>query len=91
MVARREVGTIGVHELHERTDDVLRRVKGGEIVEVADDETIIARIVPAETSMDLQALEEWWGQVDQLAEEIGRSWPEGVSAADAVAEQRRSL
>ena len=29
--------------------------------------------------------------MDELAEEIGAFWPEGITAAEAVAEQRRSL
>jgi hypothetical protein len=28
---------------------------------------------------------------DELAEEISRHWPEGVSAADAIADVRREL
>ncbi|HEY7030063.1 MAG TPA: hypothetical protein VH482_01985 [Thermomicrobiales bacterium] len=92
MVARREIDAVDVRELQERTRDVLRRVQEkGEIIDVSEGDVVIARIVPAVTSVDHEALEEWWRQVDQLAEEIAESWPEGVSAAEAVAEQRREL
>jgi antitoxin (DNA-binding transcriptional repressor) of toxin-antitoxin stability system len=30
-----------------------------------------------------------WADIDQLAEEIGKRWPRGVSAVDALANDRR--
>ena len=36
-----------------------------------------------------QAYEEWEKQWQELSEEIGKVWPVGLSAVDAVAEQRR--
>ena len=33
----------------------------------------------------------FWQRMDALASEIGRVWPKGVSAVDAVREQRREL
>ena len=36
-----------------------------------------------------QAYEEWEKQWRELSEEIGKVWPAGLSAVDAVAEQRR--
>jgi antitoxin (DNA-binding transcriptional repressor) of toxin-antitoxin stability system len=86
------VAAIGIRELEEQTREVLRRVReDGETVDVIDGATVIARIVPVKSTVDPQALEERWNQVDRLAEEIDRSWPDGVSAAEAVAEQRREL
>ena len=32
-----------------------------------------------------------WAQMEDLAEEIGALWPEGVSAEEAIREQRREL
>ena len=32
-----------------------------------------------------------WAEMDQLAAEIGREWPKGISAAQAVSEDRREL
>jgi hypothetical protein len=31
-----------------------------------------------------------WTNLDQLAAEIGAHWPEGVSAAEAVRQERRA-
>ena len=92
METKQVIAAIGMRELGTHTREVLRRVhESGEIVDVIDGGTMIARIVPVKVAVDHQALEAWWEQVDQLAEEISRYWPEGVSAAEAVAEQRREL
>jgi antitoxin (DNA-binding transcriptional repressor) of toxin-antitoxin stability system len=92
MVARREARAIGVQELERQTREVLRRVQqDGEVINVADGDTIVARIVPARPTIDREALRKWWDEVDKLAEEIDAYWPEGVSAAEAVAEARREL
>ena len=92
MDAKPAVSAIGVRELEEHTREVLRRVReGGEIIEVADSDGVIARIVPVKAVGDVEAFDDWWEQIDHLAEEISKHWPEGVSAAEAVAEQRREL
>jgi antitoxin (DNA-binding transcriptional repressor) of toxin-antitoxin stability system len=50
---------------------------------------VIAHLVPATMSAapspELDAL---WAETDALAAEIGRDWPEGISAANAMAEDR---
>jgi hypothetical protein len=50
------------------------------------------RKMGGETSERLD--EEWekvWAEMDELAAEISKKWPKGVSAVDAVREQRRNL
>ena len=45
-----------------------------------------------ETSKPLDG--EWkkiWAEMDELASEISKKWPKGVSAVEAVREQRRNL
>ncbi|MEA2582034.1 MAG: hypothetical protein QOF33_119 [Thermomicrobiales bacterium] len=92
MDAKQAVSAIGVRELEEHTREVLRRVReGGEIIDVADGDAMIARIVPVARSVDAEALAEWWKRHDELVEEIDKYWPEGVSAADAIAGVRREL
>lgn len=41
--------------------------------------------------VDPEELAAWWAEHDRLVEEIGAHWPEGVSAVDAIREQRREL
>jgi hypothetical protein len=38
--------------------------------------------------------EEWeriWAEMNEIAKEISKKWPKGVSAVEAVREQRRNL
>lgn len=49
---------------------------------------------PADYLPDEDREEDWekvWAEMDETAAEIAKHWPEGVSAVDAVREQRRNL
>ena len=82
---------IGIRELKQQASDIIRRVKEDK----EDKETItitrrgkaVAKLVPIE-GMTTEA-EAVWAEMDELARDISRHWPEGVSAVDAVSEQRR--
>jgi prevent-host-death family protein len=83
--------SVGVRELRAKTSRVLRRVRDKrEAVDVTYRGQVIARIVPvvspAETAETASAV---WAEIDQVAEEIGRRWTTGASAAQAVSEGRR--
>lgn len=83
--------SVGVRELKAHASEILRNVRErGETVELTLHGRAIALLVPVEGARD----EEWrsvWADMDRLAEEIAAHWPQGVSAADAVAEGRREL
>ena len=88
------MATVAIHELHEQTDDVLRRVREhGEPVDVVDGNQIVAILVPVLPMTDelrartLAALD----ALDVVAEQIGDEWTDGMSAADAVRDVRREL
>jgi len=80
--------TVGVCELKQQTSQLIRRVREtGSEIQVTLYGKVVARIVPvapapAETG-------KVWDELDRLAQEIGKSWPKGVSAAEAVSEARR--
>jgi prevent-host-death family protein len=80
--------TVGVRELKQQTSELIRRVRelGDEIL-VTHHGRVVARIVPA--SPTPEAAQRGWDDLDRLAAEIGKRWPEGVSAAQAVSEARR--
>lgn len=85
--------TIGSRELKAHLGEVLRHVREHqEAYVVTHRGRVIARLVPEVTDqtipMDFDTL---WSEMDQLAEEIGREWPEGVPAAQAVSQDRREL
>ncbi len=83
---------VGIRELKQRTSEVVRRVRDrGEPVDVTFRGEVVARLVPVgrrgRTRSHRTAAV--WAEIDRLAEEISARWPKGVTAADAVAEQRR--
>ena len=84
--------TIGVRELKAHLGDVLRDVRErDEVFIVTNRGRRIARLVPETTTAASDFDAEAWSDMDRLAEEIGRSWPRGSSAADAVSADRRDL
>jgi prevent-host-death family protein len=88
------VQVVGIRELKQQTSEILRRVREeGETIDVTYRGRVIARLVPVEQpnapdSRDFAAV---WADMDRLAAEIGARWPEGVSATDALSEDRREL
>jgi hypothetical protein len=53
---------------------------------------VVALLLPVESEPpSKKELAAVWSELDRLASEIGAAWPEGVSAVDAVREQRREL
>ena len=84
---------VGITELKTRTSDIIRRVRdANETFVITYRGQPVAKLGPiqdteSQGSRDLSILEE----MDRLAEEITKHWPEGVSAVDAVREVRREL
>jgi prevent-host-death family protein len=94
------VQSVGVRELKQRATQILRRVREeGETVEVTYRGRVVARIVPVQDAKKRaqvnnptdEEIAAWFAQVERTAAEISAHWPEGVSAVDAVREQRREL
>lgn len=90
MAWRGPVRTIGSRELKTNLGAVLRAIRyQGEEYAVTHRGRVIARLVPAglpdAPGPELDAL---WSEMDALAEEIGRDWPAGLAAADAIAQDR---
>ncbi len=84
---------VGIRQLKEHASDLLRRVRErNEIITITHRGRAVARLVPVtdEDSEKAEARTIWAG-MDELAQEIDVHWPEGVSAVDAVHEQRREI
>jgi len=83
---------IGVRELKEHTSDILRRVREEHrMYEITFRGRAVARLVPVvepEVTADPAA---FWEELDRVAQEIGMRWPNGMTAVEAVREQRREL
>lgn len=82
---------IGIRELKANTSEVLRRVREEHASYVVTYRgRVIAKLVPAEDEeFDQEASDRLWKRMDELAEEVGKKWPKGLSAADAIAQDRR--
>lgn len=85
------MGEVGIRELKQRTSEVLRRVRlRRESVDITYRGRVVARLVPvAEAEGRRAEAASVWVEMDQLAAEVGAHWPPGLSAEEAVAEQRR--
>jgi antitoxin (DNA-binding transcriptional repressor) of toxin-antitoxin stability system len=83
--------TVGIREMRLGASKILRRVREkGEAVDITYRGQVIARIIPAAPAKpDPQMLGAIWADLDRVAEEIGRRWPAGLSAAEAVSAERR--
>ena len=86
------MGAVGVRQLKAQTSEVLRRVQKGETIDVTHRGRVVARMVPVGGSSSVpEEVAAVWADLDQLAAEIGARWPTGVTAAEAVQEERREL
>ncbi len=85
--------SVGVRELKAHASEILRLVRErGETVELTFHGRAVARLIPVVPAGRPEP--EWasvWTEMDRLAEEIGARWPAGLSAEDAVREDRREL
>ncbi len=81
--------TVGIRELKQQASELVRMVREtGKEVQVTYHGQVVALLIPVKRTAkkdDAKA----WGNLDNLAAQIGARWPKGVSAADAVAEARR--
>lgn len=87
--------SVGVRELKEQTSRILQEVHDTrQIVEITHRGRAIARLVPADRALsdaEKAKTAAVWADMDELAAEIAAHWPKGVTAEEAVREQRRDL
>jgi prevent-host-death family protein len=82
--------SVGIRELKQRASELVRQVREtGSQVQITYHGKVVALLVPVERAERPEAEAQAWADVDLLAAQIGRRWPEGVSARQAVAEGRR--
>lgn len=86
--------TLGVGELKERIDEILRMVEeDGETINVTKRGKVIAHLVPAsEPEKPVKSdLKSFWEETDRLAAEIGSYLPEKVDAVEIMRDVRREF
>jgi prevent-host-death family protein len=83
---------IGVRELKEHMSEILRRVREEQgMYEITFRGRAVARLVPVVEPVTAASPDAFWAELDRVAEEIGSRWPTGVTAVEAIREQRREL
>jgi prevent-host-death family protein len=86
---------VSVRELKGQLSRILRDVREGrEEYLVTYRGRVVARIspvVPPKQRVGMKKVRKVMRDLDQLAAEIGKKWPTGVSAVEAVREARRDL
>lgn len=81
---------IGIRELKQRTSEILRHVREEkESISITYRGRVVARLVPVDKVGKRARDTQVWTDMDELAAEIGDRWPVGVTAVEAVQEQRR--
>ena len=85
--------TLGVGELKEHIDEILRMVEEGESIDVTKRGKVIAHLIPA--SEQKSSVEEKdaaaWAELKRIASELGPYWPENTDAVEIVRDVRRDL
>ena len=81
---------VSIKELSDHTSEIARRVREErETIELTFRGEVFAEIVPVAPKEWDVSLEERLERRRKMAEELAEYWPAGVSAADAIAEDRR--
>jgi prevent-host-death family protein len=82
--------TVGVRQLKEKTSEILRIVRENQdAVLITYHGKVVAKISPTEPHALGSESENAWVTLEELAVEIGRNWPEGVTSTQAMADIRR--
>jgi prevent-host-death family protein len=83
---------IGIRALKEQASEILRQVReDGDSFEVTYRGRAIARVVPVTELKPGAERSSFWDRWQELSEAVSADWPAGVSAADAVCQDRREL
>jgi len=80
--------TVGIRELKQQASELVRIVREtGKEVQVTYHGKVVALLVPVEQTVSEN--DEAWANLDSLAARVGARWPQDISAAQAVSENRR--
>ena len=82
---------IGVRELKQKTSEIIRKVREArETFTITVRGHVVARLVPVESDEERRTrAKAAIAELDRIAEELAPYWPAGVTAEEAVSEQRR--
>ncbi len=82
--------TVGIRELKQQASELIRMVREtGTEVQITYHGKVVALLVPVEPAEQTEQEIQAWMDIDHLSAEIGARWPKGVSASQAIGEDRR--
>ncbi len=82
--------TVGIRELKQQASELIRKVREeGAEVQITYHGKVVALLVPVAEVDQTEQEAKAWMEIDNLAAEIGARWPKGLSASQAIAEDRR--
>lgn len=85
---------VTVEEFSQQLTELLKWAEetGGQIL-ITDNGRVIGTFTGTKQARSWTAEDraKWLADIHELANEVGKRWPEGVSAVEAVKEQRREL
>lgn len=84
---------VGVRKLKANLSQLLQTVYAtGETIEITRHGQVIARLIPAHQPQRMKRdTNGAWTELNELVAEISSSWPNGISAQDAINDARRDL
>lgn len=82
--------TVGIRELKQQASELVRKVReDGVEVQITYHGKVVALLVPVAEAIQTEQETQAWTDIDHLAAEIGVRWPKGLSASQAISEDRR--
>jgi len=82
--------TVGIRELKQQASELVRKVReDGVEVQITYHGKVVALLVPVAEAVQTEQETQAWTDIDNLAAEIGARWPKGLSASQAITEDRR--
>lgn len=83
---------VGLREFNEHTSRYVHLVsESQQPIDITYHGKPVARLVPADDKEPPISPEQWLTEMEEIAQDVASVWPEGVSAVEAVREQRRDL
>ena len=92
-ISRAPTESVGIRELKRDARAIVRTVRDDkQVIDVTYRGEIVARIIPVERPDERQRrLDEFSKKLAVLRKEVSERWMDGMSAVEAVREQRREL
>ena len=85
-----DMKTVGIRELKQQASELIRLVREERTeVQITYHGKVVALLVPVKAATQSEQETNVWLDIDHLAAEIGARWPKGISASQAIGEDRR--